>query len=55
MSFNLFKPLMQNIKGFFLSNISKHEELNDEELECLQFGICTVQVKSPRSEELFFR
>ncbi len=55
MSLDLFKSLMQNIKGFFLSNFYKHEDLSDDELECLQFGICTVQVKSPRSEELYFR
>ena len=55
MTFNPFKPLIQDIKEFFLDNAYKDNERNDQELECLQFGICAVQVESPRSEELFFR
>ena len=55
MSFNPFKALIQKIQEIFDNNISKNEKRNDEELECLHFGICTVQVESPRSEELFFR
>ncbi len=55
MSINPIKPLIQNIQNVFLRNISKNEEINDEELECLQFGICTVQVQSPKPEELYFR
>ena len=55
MSFNPFKPIIQKIQELFFSNFSKKIRRNDEELECLQFGICTVQIKSPRSEELFFR
>ena len=47
MSFNPFKPLIQNIKELFLCNNSKGELRNDKELECLQFGICAVQVQSP--------
>tara|TARA_Y100001968_G_scaffold12304_1_gene10213 strand:- start:570 stop:737 length:168 start_codon:yes stop_codon:yes gene_type:complete len=54
MSFNPLKPLIQNIKELFPRNIPKEMQGKDEELECLQFGICTVQVKSPRTEELFF-
>ena len=55
MYFNPFKPLIHKFKELFLCNIPKQKKLNDEELECLQFGMCTVQVKSPRPEELFFR
>ena len=54
MSFNPFKPLIQSIEKLFLTNISMKNQRNDEELECLQFGICSIQTKSPRSEELFF-
>ena len=55
MSFNPIKQIKQHIKELFLTNIRGDERRNDEELECIQFGICTLQVKSPRSEELFFR
>ena len=55
MSFIPFKPLIQNIQNVFLRNISKSKQINDEELECLQFGICAVRVKSPKPEELYFR
>ena len=54
MSFNPLKPLIQNIKELFLSNFSMKNQRNDEDLECLQFGICSLQTKSPRPEELFF-
>ena len=55
MSFNPFKPLTQKCQELFHSSITKGEERNDEELECLQFGICAVRVQSPRPEELYFR
>tara|TARA_Y100001968_G_scaffold303131_1_gene317034 strand:- start:1040 stop:1207 length:168 start_codon:yes stop_codon:yes gene_type:complete len=55
MFFNPFQPLTQNIQDIFHSSISKDDERKDEKMECLQFGICAVQVKSPRPEELFFR
>ena len=54
MSFNPFRPFIKNIQRLFLINIAREEQRNDEQLECLQFGICAVQVKSPRPEELFF-
>ena len=54
MSFNPCKPLIQNIQELFLTNISMKNHRNDEVLECLQFGICSIQIKSPRLEELFY-
>ena len=54
MSFNPFKPFIQNVQDLFHINNPRDEQRNDEELECLQFGICALQVKSPRPEELFF-
>ena len=55
MSFNPFKPLIQNIQEIFLNKNSKKEIRNDEELECMQFGMCAVQVQSPRPDELYFQ
>ena len=43
MSFNPFKPLIQNIQELFCTNIQTEKQRKDEEQECLQFGICTVQ------------
>ena len=54
MSFNPFKPLIQNIQEIFLSHSQKKKLLKEEEQECLQFGICAVQAQSPRPEELYF-
>tara|TARA_B100001029_G_scaffold161461_1_gene150214 strand:+ start:588 stop:752 length:165 start_codon:yes stop_codon:yes gene_type:complete len=54
MSFNQFKFFIQNIQELFLINNPTEMQIKDEELECLQFGICNVQIKSPRPEELFF-
>ena len=54
MSFNPFKPLIQNIKASFLINIQTEKQRKEEEQECLQFGICGVQGQSPRPEELYF-
>ena len=54
MSFNPFKPFIQNIQELFSNNINKVDK-SDKEMECLQFGNCTVHVQSPRPEELFFR
>ena len=53
MSFNPFRPLIQNVQELFINNLSRNQQRNDEELECLQFGICAIQVQSPRPEELF--
>ncbi len=55
MHFNPFKPLNKNIQELFLKGNSSYEQRNEDELECLQFGICNAHVKSPRPEELFFR
>ena len=54
MSFNPFKPLIHNIKTLFLSNNQMERQRKEDEQECLQFGICTVQAQSPRPEELYF-
>jgi hypothetical protein len=54
MSFNPFKPLIQNIQKLFLNNIQLEKQRKDEEQECSQFGICAVQTRSPRPEELYF-
>ena len=54
MSFNPFKPLTQKIQKLLLTNIQTEKQRKDEDQECLQFGICTVQAQSPRPEELYF-
>ena len=54
MTFNPFKPLIQNIQKLFCTNIQTEKLQKDEEQECLQFGICGVQAQSPRPEELYF-
>ncbi len=54
MTFNPFKPLIQSIQKIIFTNISMKNPRNDEDQECLQFGICSIQTKSPRSEELYF-
>ena len=54
MSFNPFQPLIQNIQKLFFTNIQTEKKRKDEDQECLQFGICAVQAKSPRPEELYF-
>ncbi len=54
MSFNPFKRLIHTIKELVLSNIHAKKPLKDEEQECLQFGICAAQARSPRPEELYF-
>ena len=54
MSFNPFNPLFHDIQELFLSNIQMREQKKDKEQECLQFGICGVQAKSPRPDELYF-
>ena len=54
MSFNPFKPLIQNIQELFCTNIQTEKQRKDEDQECLQFGICAVQAQSPRPEELYF-
>ena len=54
MSLNPFKRLIHNIQTIFLSNIQTEKQREDEEQECLQFGICGVQAQSPRPEELYF-
>ena len=54
MSFNPFKSLIQNIQELFFTNIQPEKQRKEEDQECLQFGICGVQVPSPRPEELYF-
>jgi len=54
MSFNPFKPLIQNIQELFCTNIQTEKQRKDEDQECLQFGICAVQAQSPRPAELYF-
>ena len=54
MSFNPFKPVIHNIKAIFNSNLQTEKQRKDDEQECLQFGICAIQAKSPRPEELSF-
>ena len=54
MAFNPFKPFIHNIQAFSLCNTQTEKQRKDEEQECLQFGICTVQAQSPRPEELYF-
>ena len=54
MSFNPFKPLIQNIQDLFFNSIQTEKQRKDDEQECLQFGICAVQAQSPRPEELYF-
>ena len=54
MPFNLFEPINQNIQELFFTNTQTEKQREDEDQECLQFGICVVQAPSPRSEELYF-
>ena len=53
MSINPFKPLIHIIQELLLSNIQTEKPRKDEEQECLQFRICTMQSKSPSPEELY--
>ena len=55
MYFNPVKPLIQSMEKVFLTNVPTKNQRNDEDIDCIQFGICSIQTKSPRSEELFFR
>ncbi len=55
MSFNQFKPLIDKIQELFISNKQTNKQLEDEEQEFLQFGICAVQAQTPRPEDLYFR
>ena len=54
MSFNPFMPLIHNIQSLLLSHSQTEKQRKDEEQECLQFGICSVQAQSPRPDELYF-
>ena len=54
MPFNPLKFLIKKIQKLFVTNISEQKQRNDKELECLQFGICAVQVQSHTQDELFF-
>ncbi len=52
---NPFNHLFHNVRESIL-NLPKHdhEYINDEEMECLQFGFCSKPMTSPRPDELFF-
>ncbi len=50
---NPFDNLLQNIRESIF-NIPMHEQVNDEEMECLHFGFCSKSMTSPRPDELFF-
>ena len=50
---NPMNHLMQKVKQSIL-DFPMHESRNDDEQECLQFGICSVATHSPRPDELFF-
>ena len=54
MPLNPFKPLIKIIQALFLNNIQTKKRRKDEDEECLQFGICAMEAKSPRPEELYF-
>ncbi len=47
--------LFHNVRKSFF-NLPKYDQLfrNDAEMECLQFGICSKSMTSPRPDELFF-
>ena len=52
---NPFNHLFQNVrKSFFNLPKYEHEFRSDEEMECLQFGLCSKSIPSPRPDELFF-
>ncbi len=56
MSFNQFKHFIK--KKYWKVIPKKHfmdNQRSDKEMECLQFGIRAVQLKTPRPEKLFFR
>ena len=54
MSFNPFKPLIQKIQRFFLTNIQTKRKRRDEDQECLHLGFCDVQAQSTKTGELYF-
>ena len=54
MTFNQCKSLIHNIKPSFLSNNQMERQRKENEQECLQFGICTLEAQSHRQEELYF-
>ena len=52
---NPFNHLFHNVREtiFNLPN-HDHKLKNDEEMECLQFGLCTKHMTLLRPDELFF-
>ncbi len=52
---NTFNHLFHNVRESIL-NLPKHdpEFINDDVLECLQFGFCSKPLTSPRPDKFFF-
>ncbi len=52
---NPFNHFFLNVREFIF-NLSKQKDefRKDEEMECLQFGLCSKPQVSPRPDELFF-
>ena len=42
---NPFKHKIQKVVGNFLELLSFEKKLNDEQMECIQFGICDYDPK----------
>ena len=42
---NPFKDKIQELFGNFLNMFSFEEEITDEQMECMQFGICNYSPK----------
>ena len=42
---NPFKHKIQKVVGNFLDMLSLEEKINDEHMECIQFGICDYAPK----------
>ena len=42
---NPFKHKIEKVLGNFLDLLSVEEKINDEQMECIQFGICKYSPK----------
>ena len=42
---NPFKHKIQKVVGYFLDLLSVEEKITDEQMECMQFGICDYAPK----------
>ena len=50
---NLIKHKFQNALNFFINAISFKRKLSDEQMECMQFGICEYSIKKVEQVPFF--